>query len=303
LGHAKASLAAADPGVVSVLETARFLYAAEARSLVSSFVARAWDPPLRAGAELAWIIEALVGGDVAIEAFATALTTEAPEVFMRDRPCLAAYAYELGFVVRRLPRSLRRESAASEPPHDHSWAMALLEATWRSIGVPRNDVARALDLILHGKAGAERSGRVEADFAFADDDVAFASRRILDPSTGSSPPDAYLVTIAGDALLDRYAARISDLADPGWLATQLGALGSPRAVSLLLSLFAARPESREQVIEAFARRPKVAEELAAHLDGPRADVARAVLAALPGDDDEEDDDDGDEIDEDPDADG
>ena len=77
----------------------------------------------------------------------------------------------------------------------------------------------------------------------------------FDPDTETAPFDASLVPIAGDALLDRLADRLDEEDNPSRVATQLAALGAPRAVSLLLAMFDQHEPLRPQITSAMLNRP------------------------------------------------
>jgi len=198
---------------------------------------------------------------------ACALSELPEEAWRADRPALAAAVFELGFVLRRCRAG--RDAARGE--------LARVHRDGRT-----NDVARALDLVLHGRAGAERSARSELDYAHAtDDDAVWARARLADPSTPSSPIDASLAALGGDALLDKWEGRLATAPDPRWVATQLCVLGGDRALSLVLRLYAARSDTRDTV------KGKLPENAAAWREGlerlaggPYGAAARELLAAV-----------------------
>lgn len=225
LARAAGSVTAAwtldDPGVAAAVVDESPLTPDEARGIVARFVAGPPAPRARLGAELVFVLEALVGPGVTIEAFAAALAAAPPARWRLDASAVGAALFELGVL-------LRRTRAPREP------LRALLAQAHAGAGHP--EVRRALDLVLHGRAGAERSARCEGDFLHVDDDPAWARARILDPATPASVEDLALLPIAGDALLDRYAARIDRLIDRAWLALQLPKAASPKAAALLARL-------------------------------------------------------------------
>jgi hypothetical protein len=142
-----------------------------------------------------------------------------------------------------------------------------------------NDAAAALALVLGGRKAAERHARTELDYAFVDDDRAWARERILSPNTRSSRPDAWLVGIAGDALVDKWSTRL-DLTDVHWLVLQLADLRSPTALALALRLHTEHPETRTMLTARLFERPQVQTELQAALEGPSSEAARSLLTAL-----------------------
>ena len=141
-------------------------------------------------------------------------------------------------------------------------------------------VGRALDLVLHGRAGAERSARSELDYAHVGDDTAWARARIVDPATPASPIDAVLYPVGGEALLDKWGPRLAGVGDPRWAATQLCVLGGDHALALVLRLYAERKDARDAVKEAVRERAGATEALRRLTSGPAAVVAQELLGAM-----------------------
>jgi hypothetical protein len=279
------------------------LYAPEARKLVARFASRAWSPPAFVGAELAGIVEALCGPRAALEAFADALDGLSPAAFGKEHPALAAAIFELGFVLRRSTPDVR---AAFEKRLEARWAKATEGKAEPSA------VVRALDLALHGRKGAERSARLEGDYVLSDDDRAWAKERLLDPKTPPSRPDLLALFIAGEAMIDKWAARLARIEDAVGFAVQITKASGQKAIDLVLSLYETRPETQATIVSAIAERADAKDALAPSLRGPHAETARALLdaverreeeqlaraSALDDEDDEDEDDDRDEDDDD-----
>ncbi len=254
------------------------LYAPEARKLAARFATRTAAPPY-AGAELVWIVEALCGPRAALEAIADALDALPPSAFapevpraaradraegaVEERPALAAAVLELGFVLRRATKG------------DRAAFTKRLEARYRNATEARasGDVVRALDLVLHGRAGAERSARVEGDYVHVHDDRAWARERLLDPQTAPSPPDLQMVAIAGEAMYEKWLGRLASIGDAPRFVRDLARGGGEGVAEILVRLHAERPEERDAIEAAFAERRDV---LLAPDDGP---TARALLDA------------------------
>jgi hypothetical protein len=254
-----------DPGARRVMTRDALVGLGEAGTIVRTFVSRRLAVPAYVGAELAGILEALAGGAQTIAAFADALVQLPDDGWRDDRPALAAAVFELGFLLRRRrgDRGALRErlARAHDPAH-------------------RNDVARALDLVLNGRAGAERSARAEIDYLHVVDDPAWARARIVDVSTAASPIDAALYPLAGDALLDKWAPRLADAPDPRWLATQLCVLGGTRALSLVVQLYAERADARDAVKTKLLERTGIGQALERMTGGPHGGAVRDILEAL-----------------------
>ncbi len=217
-GAVEAAWTLADPGIARSLQEHGLVTPEEARKLLASFVAGPSAPFERIGAVLVFVLEALVGPAATIEAFAAALAAAPPARWDANVDAVAAAAFEMGVLLRRTRRSRAPLRAA------------LTEAR---ACVGHDGVLRALDLVLGRRAAAERWARSEGDYLFVDDDPAWARERILDPATPASVEDLALLPVVGDALLDKYAARIDALVDPAWLTLQLPRARSPRAAALL----------------------------------------------------------------------
>ncbi|WP_170229896.1 hypothetical protein [Polyangium fumosum] len=298
-GLAERKWVTGDRGVLAAAKNERMLYAAEARKLVETFVLRPWSVPAHVGTEFVLLLEALVGGRETIEAFVAALGKLSPEAWASDRAALASAIFELGFVLRRVEGSrgpLRERLAAS----------------WRQ--GQTGEAPRMLDLVLHSRAGAERSARCELELAHAGDDPTWVRDKLLDRKTAASAPDVFLVSLAGEEMLGKYEGRISKVADAAWVGSQLARLASARVVGMALALYAERPEARAAISQALFERPEIRAEIEANQRGPQAKIARALLTALDErderayarrqgaqddelDDEEEDDDEGDDEDE------
>ncbi len=301
-GLAERGFTKVDRGVIAAAKTDRMLYAAEARKIVEGFVFRSWSPPAFVGAEMVLLLEALIGGRETVEAFALALAKLSADAWDQDRPALARAIFELGCV-------LRRAEGLSGP----------LAERLAKAGRPgrKGESARQLDLVVHGRAGAERSARAEKDFAFVTDDPAWARERLLDKKAEPSPPDVFLVSIAGEGLLAKYETRLAKIVEAAWVGSELLRLQTSRVVPMALALYAERPDARASISQALFERPAVRVEVETAARGPHSKVARALLTALDereerayarrhgplgeeddDEDDEEDDDEGDEEDED-----
>jgi hypothetical protein len=256
-----------DPGAVREGAKDALVGVEDATTIVRSLASYAFPVPAHVGAEVAGLLEAMVGGPETVAIFAQLLAERPDDAWSADHPALAAAVFELGFVLRRCRKA--REAARSD-----------LARTYRA--GRSNDVARALDLVLHGRAGAERSARTERDHAHATDDPAWARARIVDPATTASPIDAALIALGGEALLDKWAPRLATAPDPRWLATQLCLLGGDRALSLVLHLYAEREDARDAVKSNLGEGRERVAALERLVDGPNGAAARELLAALVG---------------------
>ncbi|MRG93641.1 DUF7003 family protein [Polyangium spumosum] len=293
-GLAERKWVTGDRGVLAAAKNDRMLYAAEARRLVENFVLRPWSVPPHVGAELVLLLEALVGGRETVDAFVVALGKLSPEAWASSLPALASAIFELGFVLHRV-------EGRAGPLHER------LERAYRQ--AQPGEAMRLLDLVLHGRAGAERSARCELDLAHVGDDPDWVREKLLDRRTPASAPDVFLVSLAGEGMLAKYEARIPTVTDAAWVGSQLARLASARVVGMALAIYADRPEARAAISQALFERPEIRAEIESNQRGPQAKIARALLTALDerdervyarrqGAQDDEDDDDLDEDDED-----
>jgi hypothetical protein len=255
---------AKDPGAVRAMTQDSLVGLGEARGIVRALATRAFPVPAHAGSDVALLLEALVGGRQTVELFADVLAQLPAGAWDMDRPALAAAIFELGFVLRRCKRRSEQVPGGLAAAYD---------------AARTNDVARALDRVLHGRAGAERSARAEIDYAHVED-VAWAKGRILDPSTSGTSFDAVLYPVGGDALLDKWEDRIVTGADVRWPAIQLCALGGDRALSLVLRLYAERAECRDTVKSKLREIDGIAESLERLTEGPHGSTAQELIDAF-----------------------
>jgi hypothetical protein len=269
VGGLQAAYAPKDPGAVKGMASDAILDLDEAGAFVRGFAARTFAIPPHVGAEVVGLLEALVGGPELVGLFAEALEAT-PSAWLADRPALAAAVFELGFVLRRI-----RKGADAQR---RKLARAFSPSTNRS-----NDVGRALDLVLHGRAGAERSARAELDYVHAVDDPAWARERITDPATAASPIDAALYALGGDALLDKWSTRLEGASDPAavvWAATQIGVLRGDRALALGVQLYAQHEGARNALKMQLAESEEAPQALERLRGGPHGAAAQELLAAL-----------------------
>jgi hypothetical protein len=257
IARAERRFALDDAGVAAAFGDDRLMFAAEAAALVAGFVARGVVAPVWAAADLPLVLEGLVGVDATIEAFAAGLAAAGDAAFAADRPAVARAVFELGFVLRRAPEAdvLLTGGSGRRPERTRAQLVARLAEV-----VPAgaaNDVARAVALVTEGRAGAERCARTELDLTHlvAPGDRAWARARLAAGDLAPAEPDAQVAWLGGDAVLERYAARAADVADPAWAATQLAALRSPQAAVALRALRAAHPAAREAIDALLAARP------------------------------------------------
>lgn len=264
-GLAERKWATMDRGIAAAIKNDRMMYSAEAHRLIEGFVLRTWNIPARTGPEFVLLLEALVGGVDVVDAFASALTKLSPEAWNREHPALEQAVFELGFVVRRAKRFV-------EPAMDR-----LRDLLNRG---RETELGRRIDLITNGRLGAERSARCEADYAHVTDAPDWVRDKLVDPETPPSAPDVFLISLAGDAFLEKYEKRLAKVEAGAVLGSQLARLATPKVIPMVLSLYAAHPDGRAAIAQALFERPNVRPEITACGRGAHAKVVKALLVAL-----------------------
>jgi hypothetical protein len=264
-GLAERKWATMDRGIAAAIKTDRMLHTAEAQRLIDNFVSRSWNIPARTGTDFVLLLEALVGGTEVVEAFATALGKLPIEAWSKSKPALEQAIFTLGYVIRRVKPFV---GAATD---------RLREMLARGGGT---ELARQIDLVTNGREGAERSARAEADYAHVTDAPEWLRDKLLDPETSPSPPDVFLVSLAGDGLLAKYAKRLTNTMHAAAYGSQFARLATPKVVPMVLALYAAHPDARAVISQALFERPNVRHEIASLGRGAHAKVAKALLIAL-----------------------
>jgi len=264
-GLAERKWATMDRGIAAAIKIDRMVHTAEAQRLIENFVLRSWNIPARTGTDFVLLLEALVGGTEVVEAFTSALGKLPLDAWSRSKPAVEQAIFELGYVLRRVAQFV---GAATEK---------LRELMNSAKGT---ELARQIDLITNGRAGAERSARTEADYAHVTDAPEWLRDKLMDPATAPSPPDVHLVALAGDALLGKYEKRLANTMHAPMLGSQLARLASPKVVPIALTLYAAHPDARAVISQALFERPNIRQEIMSLGRGAHAKVAKALLIAL-----------------------
>jgi hypothetical protein len=254
-----------DRGIAAAMKTDRMVHTVEAQRLIENFVLRSWNIPARTGSDFVLLLEALVGGVEVVDAFAAALAKLPGDAWNRDRAAVEQAVFTLGYVIRRVQRFVG-------PAIDRLRGMLA-----RARG---SELARQIDLITNGHAGAERSARSEADYAHVTESSEWLRDKLLDPSTPASPPDVFLVSLAGEGMLAKYEKRMSQVTHVASMGSQLARLATPKVIPMVLALYAAHPDARAVISQALFERPNARQEITSYGRGAHAKVAKALLTAL-----------------------
>jgi hypothetical protein len=186
----------------------------------------------RPGANYGWrvtdhvlLFEAFVGPAVVADALATALAELDGERSKERRLDRIALVGSLGFVLLRLDpdhRSTVRERLGAVHQRLAAVAPGEIWLTW-------------LGTVLFGSKGA--SGKNVDLYLHVPDDARLVAK-IAKGDKGDFMPDARLVYLGGEAVLDTWAKRWPKLDEPWqrWFLAQLGTIRSPKTVAIVTAM-------------------------------------------------------------------
>ncbi|MBO6934078.1 MAG: hypothetical protein JJ863_03860 [Deltaproteobacteria bacterium] len=232
--------------------------------------------------------EAILGPETVLDTFLSSVETS-PAAWLDQRAAIANLTVRQGYHLLRV----RREVA----PRYRERMEALLAAHAEAIGLndrpPNRFPIRHLDIVLHGRAGAERSGEVvdgsivPRHLGFVMDDSGFvleqASALRPDPS---SRVDARLAFLAGERWLEQEEQRWPKYKHPTpgiahqQVVEQLGRIRSPKTSAIMLAM-AAKSKAKKQAAAWFLEHADFARpHLEAELSGEHGAVATELLAKI-----------------------
>ncbi|HEX3757489.1 MAG TPA: hypothetical protein VHW23_02240 [Kofleriaceae bacterium] len=205
--------------------------------------------------ELVRLFEAFAGPELVASSVVDALDRSGGGVWTHQDLDRARVVHHLGFLLLRLP------PAAADPLRDRLSAIfdrRVKALPSKELGPRRGErgsLLRALDVVLHGRLGAERSGERDedaidpGDLIHVTDDEAFvreaACRRVS--------PDARLVFLGGEPVLDHLLDGFARLRGAHHaLVDELADVASPRAIQLLQRIAAGKeaPDHAKAVLAA-----------------------------------------------------
>ena len=223
---------------------------AEARSIIATQMQK---PVMGAGQhDMILLLEAMVGSDAVADALVTALETiPAAEINARHQD-RNIWTHHLGLILLRV-------SAPTATALCTRLEKVLQAAT--AVG-PANKVApsRTLDVVLHGREGAERSGLTDPwHLLNVNDTPDLVAKQVetqkLEPAT--FVPYVRLAFLGGDRVLDVYAKRWQKLKsadDVRLFFLGLSAIGKGNALPILLEL-AAKSKVKKEATAWFHANP------------------------------------------------
>ncbi|HET7500616.1 MAG TPA: hypothetical protein VFK02_06415 [Kofleriaceae bacterium] len=186
--------------------------------------------------ELVRLFEAFVGPELVATSIVDALEKSSNNVWGHQDPDRAQVMHHLGFVLLRLPAALTDKLRARLAAIFERRVKALPTKELGPRKGERGSLLRALDVVLNGKAGAERSGErnedaIEpGDLVHVTDDVAF----VRDAACRVTSPDPRLVFLGGEPVLEHLLAVFPRLRGQHHLVLDgFAEVASPLAVELL----------------------------------------------------------------------
>jgi hypothetical protein len=186
--------------------------------------------------ELVRLFEAFMGPELVATSIVDALEKSGNNVWNHQDQDRAQVMHHLGFVLLRLPAALADKLRARLAAIFDRRVKALPQKELGPRKGERGSLLRALDLVLNGRAGAERSGERNEDaldpsaLVHVTSDETFvseAARRL-------ASPDARLVFLGGDPVLEHLLEVFPRLrGQHHLLVDSFAEVASPRAVELL----------------------------------------------------------------------
>ncbi|HEX7839285.1 MAG TPA: hypothetical protein VF469_17525, partial [Kofleriaceae bacterium] len=205
--------------------------------------------------ELVWLFEAFVGPELVATAIVDALEKSGNHVWNHQDHDRARVMHHVGFLLLRLLPALADKLRARLAAIFDRRVKAL---TTKELGPrkgERGSLLRALDVVLHGRAGAERSGERNEDVIEPGDlvHVTGDAEFVREVACQQVSPDPRLVFLGGEPVLDHLLERFARLR--GMHSAVLDGfadVASPRAVQLLQRIAAGKeaPDRAKAVLAA-----------------------------------------------------
>jgi hypothetical protein len=186
--------------------------------------------------ELVRLFEAFAGPDLVATSIVDALEKSGNNVWNHQDLDRAQVMHHLGFVLLRLPAATTDKLRARLAAVFERRVKALPTKELGPRKGERGSLLRALDVVLHGRTGSERSGErnedaIEpGDLVHVTDDSAF----VTEAACRVVSPDARLVFLGGTPVLDHLLETFPRLRGTHHaLIDGFGEVASPRAIELL----------------------------------------------------------------------
>jgi hypothetical protein len=186
--------------------------------------------------ELVRLFEAFLGPDLVANSIVDALEKSGNNVWNHQDHDRAQVMQHLGFVLLRLPAATTDKLRARLSAVFERRVKVLPSKELGPRKGERGSLLRALDIVLHGRTGAERSGErnedaiAPSDLVHVTDDEAF----VRDAACRLASPDARLVFLGGDPVLDHLLEVFPRLRSTHHvLIDGFAEVASPKAIELL----------------------------------------------------------------------
>jgi hypothetical protein len=186
--------------------------------------------------ELVRLFEAFLGPDLVANSIVDALEKSGNNVWNHQDHDRAQVMHHLGFVLLRLPAATTDKLRARLSAIFERRVKVLPSKELGPRKGERGSLLRALDIVLHGRTGAERSGERNedaigpGDLVHVTDDDAF----VRDAACQLASPDARLVFLGGDPVLDHMLEVFPRLRSTHHILIDgFAEVASPKAIELL----------------------------------------------------------------------
>ena len=186
--------------------------------------------------ELVRLFEAFVGPELVATSIVDALEKSGNNVWNHQDHDRAQVMHHLGFVLLRLPPAITDKLRGRLETVFDRRVKALPSKELGPRKGERGSLLRALDLVLHGRAGAERSGErnedaIEpGDLLHITDDPTF----VREAACRVVSPDARLMFLGGEPVLDHLVETFARLRGKHHaLVDGIAEIASPKAIELL----------------------------------------------------------------------
>ena len=206
--------------------------------------------------ELVRLFEAFLGPELIATSIVDALEKSSNNVWNHQDQDRALVMHHLGFVLLRLPASQADKLRGRLAAIFDRRVKALPSKELGPRKGERGSLLRALDLVLNGRAGAERSGERNEDVIEASDLVHINNddKFVREAASRIHAPDARLVFLGGEPVLDHLVdvfIRMRGLHNQ--LIDNFAEVASPKAIELLRKI-AKGKEAPERAAKILAER-------------------------------------------------
>jgi hypothetical protein len=205
---------------------------------------------------LVWLFEAFMGPELVATSIVDALEKSSNNVWNHQDHDRAQVMHHVGFLLLRLPAGLADKLRSRLAAIFERRVKALPSKELGPRKGERGSLVRALDVVLHGRAGAERSGERSEDVIDPGDLVHITNDAefVREVACQQIAPDPRLVFLGGDPVLEHLLDRFIRLRGMHHaLLDGFAEVASPRAIKLIERI-AAGKEAAERAKAVLAAR-------------------------------------------------